>query len=248
MLKLIQLELRRNKLKTYLLASLIILLSGFALSFLFAYIPELEAANPVTGKIQQSAMDLVNFRMDWKTLLTIIPVLYMMCFAVLSSVMHTKISIEEYTGKRAVLLFSYPVKRSRVLFAKCFLVFVFTSLGMIVCSIISILLFGLISNLAGIMPEPFTAAEVLSGISNSVILGLTAGSMGLVALRVGFWKRSMIATIITAVILCTPCSNLFMLAGDQSLPVMIGFAAVLIAAGLVIFVLLSKKVDKMEAL
>lgn len=243
MLNLIKLELKKNKISTYLWATLYIFIVCFGLCVLFGFIPKIEAAS---GAIPTPLeLELVT---QWSNFSMFISILFAMSFSVLSAVMHTKFTVEEYTGKRAFLLFSYPQSRSKILFAKCSLVFVFTTVGFIFYNTIAILLFGLISNTFGILPNPFEMSMIPDLLTISGVCGLLAASIGLIAMRVGFWKKSLIATVVASIILVAPFGNIMSIFPQQSKTIHLIGMLVMLIIGLFIFMGLLKKVNKMEAL
>ncbi|MFJ7730827.1 ABC transporter permease [Lysinibacillus sp. NPDC097231] len=242
MIKLIVLELRRNKISTFLITSLIIAVVVLGFTFLFGYGPQIEASRGVMPN--DTAFEIF---MTWKGCIPLIGTLFLVSFAVMSAIMNAKFTVEEYDGKKAILLFSYPVKRSRILFAKCILVFGFTSLAMFICNIAMVSFFGLISNAVGILPETFTTSEFLYLLKFSVVLSLLASSVGLVAMRIGFIKKSLSASIVSAIIMVGPCGSLFSKFPDHSFSMMLIGMVILLVIGLIVFLELLTKVNKMEA-
>lgn len=243
MIKLIRLELLRNKISTYLISSIIIAIVVLGFCFLFGYGPQIEASKGVLSS--DTAFEIF---MTWKGCMPLIGTISLFSFAVMSAVMNGKFTVEEYAGKKAILLFSYPVKRSQILFAKCSLVFSFTCIAMFTCNIVVVSLFAAISNVVGILPEIFTASEFLYLLKTTAVLSLLAASVGLVAMRIGFIKKSLSWTIVSAFILVGPFGNLFSLFSDSTFTVMLIGMAILLVIGLIVFLELLSKVNKMEAL
>ncbi|EFG89224.1 hypothetical protein CLCAR_1100 [Clostridium carboxidivorans P7] len=97
MIKLISLEMHKFKIKTYVLASVVscIVLLGF--TYLISVISRVEK-----DPLFQSYSNIFKF----------IGIMSMIIFTVLSAVMYSRLVIEDYVGKKLVLLFSYPVSRS----------------------------------------------------------------------------------------------------------------------------------------
>ncbi len=243
MLKLMKLELAKNKLSTYLWACLGIFIFGFGFCFLTAYIPQLEQLDGA----MPSSVDITMFG-NWGNFISLISILFVAAFSVLSAVMHTKFTVEEYTGKRAVLLFSYPQSRSKILFAKCSLVFLFTVIGVMVCNLLAIGMFAAISNTFGIMPKLFTASSMPELLTTTGISALLAASVGLVSVRVGFWRKSMVATVVTSFLLIAPFGNILSLFPQYANTARLIGMGVTLIIGLIIFTGLLSKVHKMEAL
>ncbi len=236
MMKLLKLELTKNKISTYFFATFCIFIVGLGFTFLLAYMPQIESTGDVA---------LFN---NWNEFISLISIIFIASFSVLSAVMHTKFTVEEYTGKRALLLFSYPLSRSSILFTKCSLVFVFTVIAFAVCNVGTIVIFALISNIFGIMPELFNTSMVPDLLTISGISALLSASVGLISMRVGFWKKSLVATVVTSFLLIAPFSNMLsMFPQYSSIARLIGMAVMLVI-GLFIFFGLLAKVNKMEAI
>lgn len=243
MMKLIKLELERNKLITYIVASLSILICGVGFCFLIAYIPQLEQMR--LGGSMPPEMLMIN---EWSSFIALISVIFVAAFGVLSAVMHAKFTVEEYTGKRAILLFSYPIKRSKVLFAKCSLVFFFTVIAAFICNIVAISIFVLCSNTFHILPNLFTSKMWLDLLMTIGISALLAGAIGLVAMRIGFWRKSLVVTVVASILLAAPFGNMVSLFPDHSLVIRLIGMMILLAIGFAVFAELLTKVNKMEAL
>ena len=115
MLNLIKLEIKRIRLKGYITAGLLITFAVLGLVYLFAAIPHLDASDTD-----------VQIFITYNGIATLSLVVATACFSILSSAMYNRFIVEEYASKKVFLLFSYPVKRSRVLLAKVITVFLFT--------------------------------------------------------------------------------------------------------------------------
>lgn len=121
---LFELELQKNKIRTYVAASLAIAFTMLGFLYLFAYAPMLEPNDK----------DMAIFS-GYHNLIPLFGVLNMAVFCVLSAVMYSKFIIEDYTGKRIILLFSYPVSRKKILLSKLGIVCLFTVISMTVSNI-----------------------------------------------------------------------------------------------------------------
>jgi len=106
MLKLISLELKRNNIRAYVIANVII--CGILLAFIYfvAYVAQVE-----TGVRE------IQFR-NYKNIFRLTGTISLIVFSIMSGVMYSRFIIGEYSGKRAALLFSYPVSRTKVLISK----------------------------------------------------------------------------------------------------------------------------------
>ena len=91
----VKLEIKRNNLKPYITAVVIMFFVIIGMLYLFAAIP----------KMDPTESDLDMFK-SYDSITTLTCLLDMVCFAILSSVMYAKFVVEDYAGKRALLLFS----------------------------------------------------------------------------------------------------------------------------------------------
>lgn len=101
MIKLIRLEIKRNRLNEYIIASVVITFSIIALVYLFAAIPHLDSSDS----------DVQIFK-TYNGISTLSLVVFTACYSILSSVMYNRFIIEEYTSKKVFLLFRTPLKEN----------------------------------------------------------------------------------------------------------------------------------------
>lgn len=235
MMKLIKLELRKNNLKPYLLGVLGIFLAIVAMGLLFCAIPILEPNDPDSQIFSDPNM-----------ITTMVSIISMSAFAILASIMHSKFIVEEYTGQKNVLLFTYPQKRSSILFAKFILIFAFVFSTMMVINMIALIFIGLVANALGFISEPFTNITLM--LRYSLIFSLVANFIGLISLRIGFYKKSIIVPIVVATILTSPFGNTVMLLGDNSFIAFVIGGSVLLIVSMSLFLGLLKKVNRMESI
>ena len=127
----------------------------------------------------------------------------MAVFTILGSVMASRFILEEYNGKRAILLFSYPVSRRRILAAKLCLVTGYTVCAVLLCGGAVYGIFFLTEALAPICSDRLTLEVVLRSFGFLTVCAILAGFLGLLALWIGFRKRSTPAAIVAAVILAS---------------------------------------------
>lgn len=237
MIQLIKLELRRNNLKPYLWGCLGIFIFALVMGIFFIALPLIDPSDPTSKEMS-----------DFTMLSPIISIIVMGSYTILGSVMNTKFIVEEYTGRKNLLLFTYPQKRSQILLAKFTLTFVFTFVALIVSNVIVLFLVGLFGKMTGLIIKTIDMENVVTILLLSIILGIIANLISTIALRVGFFKKSIIWTIVTAIILVSLFSNLVTLFSNFILPVFLVVGAALMVICLILFIGLLKKVNKMECL
>lgn len=196
---LIDLELKRNNIKIFIRASVIITAIMMGFLYLFAFMP-------VFASLEGDA-DLAIFS-NYNSIISLTSVLNMACFSVLSAVMYSKFVIEEYKGKRAILLFSYPVSRMKIFYSKIILVLLFTIAVTLVSNLAIFTVFGLSEMIYSVVNDTISIATVIKVIRVSFIMACLAGGFGTISMFAGFIKKSVPTTIVTSVILCSLISNI----------------------------------------
>lgn len=233
-MKLIKLELRKNNLKPYLLSVLGILLTIIAMGLLFCAIPILEPNDPNSQVFSAPNM-----------IITMISIISMSAFSILASIMYSKFVVEEYTGRKNVLLFTYPQKRSRILFAKFALIFVFVFVMMFIVNMTACVIVEFIHhNAVEFTLKPFTNISIM--LKFSLIFSFVANFIGLISLRIGFYKKSIIVPMVVSVVLTLPFSNTIVLFKDNSFFVFLAVGSMLLFVSMFLFIDLLKKVNRME--
>lgn len=227
MSKLISMELRRNNLGMYVKSAFIITIVSLLLLYTFAILSRSEE----------------EFS-SYTDILAITGVVNMACFSIMGAVMFSKFVISEYAGKRSLLLFSYPIDRKKVLWAKVVIVELTTVIGLIVSNLGLFAIFYVTESVFPLVRDTLTFRVILFSLLLSIIQGLVAGSFALISMAVGFVKKSVPATIITAVLLCALISNFF--ATMSSFLSLIGFLA--IGTNIAAFVMLGGVAKKIETL
>lgn len=231
---LIRLELKRNKIRTYVIASLMIAITMLGFLYLFAYAPMLEPNDK----------DMAIFS-GYNNLIPLFSVLNMAVFCVLSAVMYSKFIIEDYSGKRPILLFSYPVSRKKIVLSKLSVVCGFTIISMVISNLIAFLIFGITENFIHLVNGDFTFPIMLQAVETTLVMALIAASIGVVAVGIGFIKKSVPTTIVSAVLIASLMCNIVVNTTSSRITMYI-FATVMVLIGAIFGVFLIKKVNVME--
>ena len=235
MIKLIKLEFKRNNIKPYFYSILGIFCFTFVMGFLFSALPKIEANN-ISSHIFS----------DTDMLVMMITIISMSCFAILGSIMYINFIICEYTTKNNILVFSYPQRRSNIFIAKFIFIFTFIFVFMILSNIISIISIGIIGYITKIIDDTFKNIDEI--ILISIVFALISNLISLIALRIGFWKKSIILTIITTIVFIAPLGNSVLFIKDNWIYIIFPLMIVLIFINSILFLGLLKKVDEMECI
>ena len=231
---LIRLELKKNKLNTYIIAGTIITIIMLGFLFLFAYAP----------LIEPNDKDMAIFS-GYNNLIPLFGVFSMAVFCVMSSVMYSKFVIEDYSGKRPILLFSYPVSRKKIILSKLSVVSGVTIISMIVSNLLVFMTFGITENFIHLVGKDFTLSIMLKVVENTLIMSLIAASIGVAAVGIGFIKKSIPTTIVSAVLIASLMCNI-VINTSLSRVTMYVLTTVMIFVGIVFSIFLIKKVNVME--
>lgn len=192
MCNLIALELKRNRLRSYHIAVLICGIAMLGFQYLMAAIPYMDPTEPDAELFSQ-----------YPFLMGITCLVCMAIFSILSAVMASRFVVEEYSGKRAILLLSYPISRKKVLRAKLMLVFAYTVGAMLLCGAVIQAVFFLTESLFPLCSDQLTIEVVLQSLGFLLCCSVLAGLLGVVSLWFGFRKKLISVTIVAAVILAT---------------------------------------------
>ncbi|KMK74427.1 ABC transporter permease [Alkalihalobacillus pseudalcaliphilus] len=233
MLKLISLELKRNNFRTYVMASLITFLILLVFTYFVAYVAQVES-----GAYEIQFHNYTNIFRFTGTISLII-------FSIMSAVIYSRLIISEYKGKRVALLFSYPISRRKILLAKLLLVVMFTSISMLICTSIPYIVFSITESISPIVLQDVMSKEiVISTLQMLAMAILAVGGIGIVSMRIGFIKKSIPTTLITAFILSATYGN----AVISTNHVLSGLFICGIGIIVTVFIMteLSNKVDEME--
>lgn len=234
MRNLIALELKRNRLRPYHIATLICELTMLGFQYLMAAIPYMDPTEPDAELFSQ-----------YPFLMGITCLVCMAIFSILSAVMASRFVVEEYGGKRAILLLSYPISRKKVLRTKLMLVFLYTVGAMLLCGAVIQTVFFLTELLFPICSDHLTIKVILQSLGFLLCCSVLAGLMGVIALWFGFRKKSVPVTIVASVILATLVCQVIS-AAIQYIPILwivIGIAAI---CSMIAVLDLFRQVERME--
>lgn len=230
MIRLMKLEIQRINLRPYIISSVVFCMVLLGFTYFVAYVAQVEQ--------EAEFMSYINiFRFTGA--------MSILLFGILSATIHAKLIIEEYSGKRLALLFSYPVSRKKIFAAKVLIVFLFVTLSMLVCTILPICIFTGTESLSPIVSDTMTSDVFLQVLKTLFISLVVVNAIGLLAMRIGFNKKSVPVTLISAFILTGIYGNIAIGGvgnNNYSLPI-IGISLFVILA---VFVTLSHKINQME--
>jgi hypothetical protein len=234
MIKLLKLELKKQNIRTYIISSIIVSIVMLGFLFLFAYAPQIDSNDK----------DL-SFFAGYKNIISLFSMFNMFVFAVLGSVMYSKFIVEDYMDNKLILLFSYPIPRKKVLLSKIMLIGGFVILAMILSLLFNFVTFISLDYFLKWMNDSFSMSFFVELIEKSILMTISAFCVSFFACALGFIKKSVPTTIVSAMILSSMLSNSGV-SNNKSLIYI--FAIILICLTVGSFVYLLNKVQKMEVL
>lgn len=194
-MRIVSIEWTKIKKAPYLWALTGFLLFNLFVVLLFLFLPEEE-------------LGLGLMERNWKFLSMLLSCVTLAEFTILGAALNAKVTLDEYMGKKVLLLFSYPVERKALFRAKTAICWCLTAGSAWIMNFMIILIAGGISNLFQIMPKGLGGSELVYALVHSVEVAVLAGCVGLISLWFGFWKSSVIVEIISSLIMIMPVTNM----------------------------------------
>ncbi|UQZ35832.1 ABC transporter permease [Paenibacillus sp. PK3_47] len=190
MLKLMRLELRKNK-TSWIKGILIVNLAILAFMTLVIFTEEGE----------------------FSTFTDVFEGLYVFVngtFIIYASVLLAKLVIDEFKNNTITVLFMYPISRKKLISAKLMIVFLFTLISIFASDIIlSVLLGGIDYYVKDVIQGQLTAQMLLTELPSIALDAVYAAGIGLIPLFFGMRKKSVPATIVTAILVVSMLSSGF---------------------------------------
>ncbi len=151
-----------------------------------------------------------------------------MSYIIFTGVMIATFIIGAYEKKTMNLMFSYPIKRSKIILAKVYAVWIFNFLAMVSSKIIIYLVLILTKSFIGITAESIPIGD-LSFWLDIILSSMAMVSVSFIALLIGLKTKSSRATIVASVIIvCFTQGNI----GSATLANNIPFYVILLAVAI----------------
>ncbi|PEB10135.1 bacitracin ABC transporter permease [Bacillus thuringiensis] len=232
MLRLIKLEWKKHKLSSYFKGVAICIIAIFAAVSLMAWGIKAEE-------------DVLFF--DFTQQMVLINTFIRITFIIFSSVILSRLVIDEYKNKTMQLLFMYPLQRKMLMRAKLTIVFCFCFVSTIIATFSISLLVYFVSPMMGLIETPATIGEIISIVPTTFISAFMISGISLIPLFFGMRKKSTPTTITSAVIIGMLISSNFGPGNGQvSLFNFIAIPIVLCLLGIFISYLSYRKIDKID--
>ncbi|MDT3492868.1 ABC transporter permease [Bacillus toyonensis] len=232
MFKLMKLEWKKHKLSSYFKGVAIFIIAIFVVVNLMA----LGVKDEVDGLFSDFTQQMV-----------LINTFIRITFIIFSSVILSRLVIDEYKNKTMQLLFMYPLQRKMLMRAKLTIVFCFCFVSTIIATFIISLLVYFVSPMMGLIETPVTIGEIIAIVPATFISAFMISGISLIPLFFGMRKKSTPTTITSAVMIGMLISSNFGSGNGQvSMFNFIAIPIVLCLLGIFISYLSYRKIDKVD--
>ena len=232
MFKLMKLEWKKHQLSSYFKSVAICIIAIFAVVSLMAW--GMKAEEDVLFSDFTQNMALVN-------------IFIRITFIIFSSVILSRLVIDEYKNKTIQLSFMYPLQRKLLMSAKLTIVFCFCFVSTIIATFIISLLVYFVSPMMGLIETPATIGEIIAIIPATFISAFMISGISLIPLFFGMRKKSTPTTITSEVIISMLISgNVGAESNQVSMFDFIAIPIVLCLLGIFISYLSFRKIDKID--
>jgi ABC-type transport system involved in multi-copper enzyme maturation permease subunit len=232
--KLFLLELKKNGLRSYQIAAIISAVFSLVFLYFMAAIPKIDSGDADT-ELFGSYSFIINLTL----------VVMMGIFSILSAAVASKVLVEEYRGKRAILLFSYPVKREKIMGVKISLIFLFTVFSMLVSGICVLGIFMVTESCFPISGDRIYLGLLLKSFLSLFCYSILSGFCGIISSWIGFRKGSVLVTIIASCILMVVACQIVAMTFFSEIFMLVVFAVMGVLA-VIVSKDMMEKVNKME--
>ncbi|MFB5676370.1 ABC transporter permease [Paenibacillus terreus] len=140
-------------------------------------------------------------------MLTVIDTLTRITFVIYASVLLSRLIIREYKDRTMELLFTYPVSRKKIIFAKLIIVAVWTFINIVISNLLISSLLLLVNRTLGDIPVVMTPEMLYQHYLKSMIQALAAAGMSLLPLAVGIRWKSEAATVVSSIVIISVVSS-----------------------------------------
>ncbi|EON71258.1 ABC transporter permease [Lysinibacillus sphaericus] len=234
MLKLMRLEWNKNCLSSYF--------KGLAMCTIGIFAAVALMALGSKGEAEQMFPDYAEF-------MSLTNILIRIVFIIFSSVILSRLVIDEYKGNTIQTLFTYPVKRKKIIQAKLSIVFGFCFLSIISATLIINLFIYLLNPMMGLFETPVEIHEMVAAVPSIFISAFMIAGVSLIPLYFGMRKKSTATTITSAVFIGFLINATVSNGGSPtSLFQFIAVPIVFCLLGLIIGFLSYHKVDKIDVI
>jgi len=188
MLKLINLEIKKFKLWNYWKA---VSICNIAFITLFGMMFFIDIDG---GKIPFKSFDMTA---------SLIGAMVRTTFTIFASVIIVKLIIDEYKNRSIDVLFTYPIKRKKIISAKLTIVFVFTFVNVLFSTLFLEGLVYLVDVNFNILSGILESKDILRNLLTAFMNAIATAGISLIPLLFGMHRKSGPATIVSSILIAT---------------------------------------------
>ncbi|MDR2995557.1 MAG: ABC transporter permease [Bacillus cereus] len=211
MLRLMKLEMKKNKFGWYVRGAIIANIAILALLIFVGYVAQIEGDPEMR---------------DPQIILSMASVSVRGTFIIFGAVLIAKLIIDEYKSKTILLMFSYPINRKKMMISKLIITAILTCITVILSNILVIGIFFGIDSYFSILSNPFTVDQLMQEGIKLVPLAIAAAGMSLIPLYFGMRKHSVPTTIVSSLIVVAIAMNSTTFSVATFLPLQLALAAI----------------------
>ncbi|MGE7913548.1 ABC-2 transporter permease [Lysinibacillus xylanilyticus] len=184
---------------------------------------------------------------DYADFMSLTNILIRIVFIIFSSVILSRLVIDEYKNKTVQLLFTYPLKRKKIILAKLSLVFGFCFFSIIVATFMINIAVYFLNPMMNLFDTPVEIQEMVATIPSTFVNAFMMAGVSLIPLYFGMRRKSTASTITSAVLIGFVI-NATVSNGDSSTSLFqfVGVPIIMCLLGLIIGYLSYYKVDKVD--
>ncbi len=196
--------------------------------------------------------DISLLREDWPVMIYIVSIISLFAFSILSATMYSRFIVSEYSQKRVILLFAYPIRRSEILKTKCLIIALFTLASVLIASAVtygSVIIIAVINNPGTAVISRESLIYMLQMLSVTMIFPVT---IGMISGYMGLGSDSIQTTIISALILSVIATQIigYIYTGDYEASFftrsVVIADAVVAAAGVLCYKMAEQRINNIE--
>jgi len=214
--KLILLENKKFRTSKYIKGVIIANIALFSLIMLVCYTEDPEGIFQLTS---QNIVEMIN-------------VLVNDVFLIFSASMLARYIIGEYSNKTINIMFTYPIQRKKIIYAKLLLVCLFITITIFLSNIFIMGSFYLVNLFTQVFVLEITLGYIILVLLKSLLYAVAYSLISCISLLFGMMKKSQISTIVSSVIIVSiigSSNNGFSLSSILAIPIIlasIGFAII----------------------
>lgn len=122
-------------------------------------------------------------------------------FIIFGGALIAKLIISEYRNKTMNVMFTYPIKRQKIIAAKLIIIFIFTFVMILFTDLLMGALLVITNQFYSFIPDTLTMSDALVLLLKYTISSLSAAAMALIPLFFGMRKHSVTTTLVSSILL-----------------------------------------------